>query len=554
MTLITTVNATGLIDQLADEYISTYTADDLTITQIVTALLGFQVLSPAITVGTIDPVVSRSINVDGDTILRALYRLRDTVGGHIYVDADRALQWKTTIGEDKGQQIRYRKNLKGITREMDYTAMANRLYAYGAGESDARIKLSDADGHAVDYVENAAKQAEWGGIYIKVIVDKSITHPDTLLAWANLKLAELEDPRITYRVDTVDLSASDEGFSFEALQIGSTVNIIDEDLDIDISAQVVRITHPDLQHPEQMELEISKLSRDVSDTLAGIYDTQQLDQHIATTIGAGQVIVKGAFTVADWVTGGETTIVGSNIETGTITAEQIEALTITADEIAALTITADQIAANTITAGKLNVATLSAISANVGTLTSGLINGVVIYGGAGAVAIDSDGFRGRAEVDDITAFADGGGGQVEVSCAAHGLLTGDVVDIYGTTNYDGTYGVTYVDAGTFSITHSWDGDDATGVVWKVHIQITTDGVIRVGDGSLYNGEITIGGGGISIAGDRMGIKFYDENNDYRGKITGTVGGMLLTGEPIVKAIKFNPYQRLIIPVGTDMYD
>lgn len=325
MTLVTTVNATGLISQLADELVTSYTADNKTITQIVTDLLAFQVLTPAITVGTIDPTVSRSISVEGDTILKALYRLRDTVGGHIYVDNNRALQWKTTIGEDKGQQIRYRKNLKGITREIDYTTLANRLYAYGAGEGDARIKLSDAEGQTEDYVEDEGSQTEWKGIYIRVIVDKSITHPDTLLAWANLRLDDLKNPRITYQVDTVDLSESIEvDFSFEALQIGSIIKVIDEDLGIDVSAQVVKITHPDLLHPELMEIEVANRIKDISDSLAEVYDIQQLIQHIATKIGAGQVVVKGAFTVKDWVTDGETTIVGSHIETGTISLNRLD--------------------------------------------------------------------------------------------------------------------------------------------------------------------------------------------------------------------------------------
>lgn len=336
--LTITVSGEGLVNQLADEYIPTYTTEvgGNTIEEIVTALLGFQIFPVAsrITVGVIDPVVSRSIKVDGDTILRALYRLRDTVGDHIFVDENRALQWKTIIGQNVGQQIRYKKNLKGITRDIDYTTLTNRIYAYGAGEGDARIKLSDAEGHAEDYVEHGGSQLEWGGIYVKTIVDKSITHPDTLLEWAKLRLDDLKDPRITYQVDAVDLSASDEiDFSFEALKIGSTIWVIDEDLGISVSAQVVKIMHPDLLHPELMEIEIANRTKDITDVLGVVYDTQQLQDHIATQIGAGQVIVKGPFTVMNWVTDGETTIVGSNIETGTMAADRIIAGTIESQEI-----------------------------------------------------------------------------------------------------------------------------------------------------------------------------------------------------------------------------
>ena len=39
----------------------------------------------------------------------------------------------------------------------------------------------------------------------------------------------------------------------------------------------------------------------------------------------------------------------------------------------------------------------------------------------------------------ITAFADGGGGQVTVTSAAHGLSNGLIVTISGTTSYNGIF-------------------------------------------------------------------------------------------------------------------
>jgi sugar lactone lactonase YvrE len=69
----------------------------------------------------------------------------------------------------------------------------------------------------------------------------------------------------------------------------------------------------------------------------------------------------------------------------------------------------------------------------------------------------------------ITAFSDYSGtvaGTVKVtSSAAHGLTTGDRRSIKGTTNYNGSYIITTLDTVTYYITHSWDGDDATGT-WE----------------------------------------------------------------------------------------
>lgn len=66
---------------------------------------------------------------------------------------------------------------------------------------------------------------------------------------------------------------------------------------------------------------------------------------------------------------------------------------LSAEKINAGTLSADRIGAGSIEAIKLDVATLDAISANVGTLTSGIINGVTIYAGAGKVTLDSVGVK-----------------------------------------------------------------------------------------------------------------------------------------------------------------
>lgn len=288
-TLITRVEVDGLINQLADEQLITaYAPESQTVTAIVTALLALQVLSPAITLGTIAPTVSRTMKFNpGETILHCLYRLRDTVGGYIYVDNDRALQWANSIGEDKGQQVRYQKNLVGVTRSIDYTTIANRIYAYGAGQGDARIKLSDVQ--ANDYVEDTDSQTDWGGIYVKVFIDPTITDADALLAWANLKLADLHDPIITYTIDTTDLRESTEaGFDFEPLELGSTITVIDEDLGFDVGVHIVKMTHPDLLYPELVQVEVTNLdssnpavrTRDILDVISDLEESEEEDLEV----------------------------------------------------------------------------------------------------------------------------------------------------------------------------------------------------------------------------------------------------------------------------------
>lgn len=65
-------------------------------------------------------------------------------------------------------------------------------------------------------------------------------------------------------------------------------------------------------------------------------------------------------------------------------------------------------------------------------------------------------------VTTITAFADGGGGTVDVTAASSGLLAGDTVTIAGTISYNGTFVITAVAGNDFTITATWVADDAIG--------------------------------------------------------------------------------------------
>ncbi len=310
-TIVTSVSCDGLIGQLVDEQlIAAYSPVAQTPTQIVTALLALQLLSPAITVGTIAPTSLRTITFKpGETILKCLYRLRDTVGGYISIDNNRALQWSDSIGEDTGQQVRYQKNLVGVTREVDYTTIANRIYAYGAGQGDARVNLTQASGSPPAYVEDAQSQSDWDGIYVKILTERTITDADALLAWIILKLADLKDPRVTYTIDTTDLAESTEaGFDFEPLALGSIITVIDEDLGFDVSVQIVKIIHLDLLHPESIRVEVTNLTsssprigpRDILDVISDIETEEEIepDPTVHSSVvfiidGGGEVISTG---------------------------------------------------------------------------------------------------------------------------------------------------------------------------------------------------------------------------------------------------------------------
>lgn len=98
----------------------------------------------------------------------------------------------------------------------------------------------------------------------------------------------------------------------------------------------------------------------------------------------------------------------------------------------------------------------------------------------------------------ITAFADGGGGQVVVTSAGHSLANGDAVTIAGTTSYNGNFTVSAVTTDTFQITDTFVADDATGtwqidnvvVVTSPYHGLTEGETITISGTTSYNGTFT----------------------------------------------------------------
>jgi hypothetical protein len=293
--------------------------------------------------GYIWGVEGGKLEVTNQSLLWSLLQLYDIVGsGFIYVDNDRVFHWLNDIGEDKGQQIRYRKNLEGITKETDWGSLCTRLFPIGnevalsdltvvkeaatkssdasygyltltslyscyndwTGEGDAKpshilvykddvlnnVWEQGEDEHTLrcdigDYDAGATytvtyKRADyliaWDVVATHGILDSSWTNKNigtvgTLLELGRLELTNRKTPPITYKISAADLSRFD-GFDFEALQLGSIVTVIDEELGIDVSVRVTKIIHPDLlAAPHRMELELSNKVKNITDALADMY-------------------------------------------------------------------------------------------------------------------------------------------------------------------------------------------------------------------------------------------------------------------------------------------
>lgn len=254
------VDSLDWMNQLKDEFVEYYDASD-TVDTHVEDFLAEQVDVRPVLLGTIEPTLTRDITIERDTIYNALMSMRDSVGGYMTVDAYHKLNWYWTLSESTGQQIRYKKNLVGITKSIDWMNFGNRLYIYGDG-----CDLTDA-GYATTYIQDATSIATYG-LVIRKIYKQSYASAATMLNYAYLKIQEMAFPRITYTVDIANLE--DFGFSEDELTLGSWLTLIDDEIGVNVDVQIVRIIW-DLVRCEKVQIELSVKSSDICDIVPGVY-------------------------------------------------------------------------------------------------------------------------------------------------------------------------------------------------------------------------------------------------------------------------------------------
>ena len=314
----------GIITRLSKEHVDAYdtTSAGDTFENVVTALLAYQVNTPAITVGTLEPTPTVAIAAESSDIYSVLNSIRSAYGGWFEVDSSYRLNWFEDNTATPQRRIERRKNLKSLKYTPQYSQIINRVYAYGKGEGDARINLTDA-GEANEYIDDAASQALYG-ISARQKIDKSITHPTTLLGYAQRTLALYKDPPHQYSVNVLNLAEiRDYDYSLESLGLDTRVRVVDDLLKVDVNTSIVSMSI-NLLAPEEISIDLSTIKTDISDLFGDILSIQDVHNSVATQIGAGQVTVLGTFVVQDWVTAGQTTIDGGNITANTITVDQIQ--------------------------------------------------------------------------------------------------------------------------------------------------------------------------------------------------------------------------------------
>lgn len=226
------------------------------------------------TIGTVNVRSKRTWTSTEKNALAVLRKVQDLHGGDLIFDnANGTVSLLTFSGTDSGALFCYRKNMKSIKKVVDTQSLITRLYAYG---KDGMTFASINDGK--EYVEDTSYTNE---VRVTTLDCSNFTNPYQMLEYANMRLADYAAPRVSYVLNSMDLSVL-TGYEHEAWKLGDIVTVKDDELNLSVKTRIVRREY-NLLEPWNTVLELSTTLRELGDS------SSQWDAAADTLAGANLV-------------------------------------------------------------------------------------------------------------------------------------------------------------------------------------------------------------------------------------------------------------------------
>ncbi|MFA9380478.1 MAG: phage tail spike protein [Acetanaerobacterium sp.] len=165
-------------------------------------------------------------------------------------------------------EIRYGKNMAGITREIDPTDLCTRLYLLGYGEGENQLNVKKANG-GLPYID-ADTQSKWG-VISKIAVDTRFQSADSLLAYGRELLEASKSPYVSYKVES---AANEDG----TIKFGGNIRVLDDDLNISQIMPVVRMKIDDVTGDRTMSYTVANKAQDIASSMANLSDRQRITE------------------------------------------------------------------------------------------------------------------------------------------------------------------------------------------------------------------------------------------------------------------------------------
>lgn len=310
--------------------------------------------------------------------------LIEQVGGEILRD-NYTIYWMQSIGRDRGVTIAYRKNMAGMSVELDTNDLVTRIIPVGYNKKNEPIFGDPVDSQYIaDYaqpyiVEYEYKDIKTGAEGFKT--DAAVKAEVERLARLEFD-GEIDKPAMTVSVDYVDLRQTDAALAvaaFNGIFMGDLVRIRHEDYRYDFDIRVVGYEW-DVLAGDYSSIELGSKPATLANiqiSPSQIGDSTLSSRKIA--VGAVGGVELGADSIdGEHITNnavstehlGDYVVTVNKLAADSVTAEKIHAEAVTAEKIAADAVIADKLAAGSVEADKVAAGAIEADAIKAGAVTA----------------------------------------------------------------------------------------------------------------------------------------------------------------------------------------
>jgi len=175
-----------------------------------------------------------------------------------------------------GCELRRRKNMQGVTKNMDVKNLVTRLYPLGYGEGDNQLTIRSVN-NGVPFID--ADTIPLYGVKQSIWTDRRFENAGSLMATGFQMLEELKHPYISYTVESIDLFKR-TGDDFDEFKEGKIVRVIDRADGIDLDTRIIEINKPDVTTAD-ITVTIANKDRNVAGSIAALQERARINETYA---------------------------------------------------------------------------------------------------------------------------------------------------------------------------------------------------------------------------------------------------------------------------------
>jgi phage minor structural protein len=219
---------------------------------------------------------------ENENLLAALFSVPECFDAdYLWTYDTTVYPWKINLispSTDIRSEIRYAKNMSGITKKTDATGLITRLYCLGYGEGDNQLTIKSVNNNK-EYLD-ADTQSTYG-VISSILTDRRFESADTLKAYGQTLLNQAKVPYISYEASAIDLYQITKD-AWDEFRIGDVVRVVDAVDNLIFNAPVVKIEKSDITgNPADINITVANKDKDIAGSISDLQSRTLINQTYA---------------------------------------------------------------------------------------------------------------------------------------------------------------------------------------------------------------------------------------------------------------------------------